>query len=94
MEPIKVSVASLPHAKEGDVIQLRVTGMDPTTDMLMLEPAVDTATEHTDSVTDDGEHEAEGGEPTMDTKTLLGPMNGLKNYLVQKSQDVPKNQGH
>lgn len=95
MEPIKVSVASLPNAKEGDMIQMRVTGTDPTTDMLMLEPVMDHAMQEPDSVEGepDGEHEAESGEPSMDTKTLLGPMDGLKNYLVQKSQDVPKNQG-
>lgn len=92
MEPIKVSVASLPNAKEGDVVQLRVTGTDPTTDMVMLEPVHDEMTPPTDSV--EGEEPAEeSAGPSMDTKTLLGPMSGLKNYLVQKSQDVPKNQG-
>lgn len=93
MEPIKVSASSLPPgSKEGDTIQLRVKGTDPTTDMILLEPVQD-AMAPQDSV--EGEPDEEGStSPTMDTKTLLGPMDGLKNYLVQKSQDVPKNQGH
>lgn len=94
MEPIKVSAASLPPgAKEGDMLQLRIKGTDPTTDMVLLEPVHD---EEESQPMDSVEGEPEGDEPTapsMDTKTLLGPMSGLKNYLVQKSQDVPKNQG-
>lgn len=95
---VKISLAMLPAGtKEGDSLSLKVTSVDQATGtaycMADVAPAI-------------GEHEMEGGEPTgeppaneesddapMDTKTLLGPMDGLKNYLVQKSMDVPKNQG-
>lgn len=93
-QPMKVPMASLPPGtKEGDSLELTVKSIDPVSNMVELAPEGEEM-EPKDSVTDDGEHEAESGEPSMDTKTLLGPMDGLKNYLVQKSQDVPKNQNH
>lgn len=95
-QPMKVPMASLPPGtKEGDSLELTVKSIDPVSNMVELAPeGEEMDAEPKDSVTDDGEEEKTGEGPSMDTKTLLGPMDGLKNYLVQKSQDVPKNQGH
>lgn len=93
-QPMKVSMADLPPGtKEGDTVEMVVKKVDPVSNMVELahegeEPEV----EPTDSVTEEEDGD-EPSAPSMDTKTLLGPMSGLKNYLVQKSQDVPKNQG-
>lgn len=93
-QPIKVAMASLPPGtKEGDMLELTVKSIDPVSNMVELAPEGEEKDEPKDTVTDDGEEEKSEG-PAMDTKTLLGPMDGFKNYLVQKSQDVPKNQGH
>lgn len=93
-QPMKVSMADLPPGtKEGDTVELVVKKVDPVSNMVELAPEGEADAEPTDSVTDDAADD-EPTAPSMDTKTLLGPMSGLKNYLVQKSQDVPKNQGH
>lgn len=92
-QPIKISMASLPPGtKEGDMVELTVESVDPATNMAVMSHEGDAEAEPKDTVTDDGDEE-KSETPSMDTKTLLGPMDGLKNYLVQKSQDVPKNQG-
>lgn len=92
-QPIKIAMGSLPPGtKEGDTLELTVKTVDPVSNMVELTHEGD-AEELTDSVTEESDGE-ESSAPSMDTKTLLGPMSGLKNYLVQKSQDVPKNQGH
>lgn len=94
-QPIKIAMGSLPPGtKEGDTLELTVKAVDPVSNMVELTHEGDAAgAEPTDSVTEESDGE-EPSAPSMDTKTLLGPMSGLKNYLVQKSQDVPKNQGH
>lgn len=93
-QPIKISMASLPPGtKEGDMVELTVESVDPGTNMAVMSHEGEKTDEPKDTVSDNGEEESPAS-PSMDTKTLLGPMDGLKNYLVQKSQDVPKNQGH
>jgi hypothetical protein len=93
--PMQVSLSGLPPGiKIGDSIQLQVDDIDKATSMATL--SADQALSHPDNepfaapdddsdtpTTQDGAP-APGGN---DTKVLLGPMSGLKNYLVKKSQD-------
>jgi hypothetical protein len=92
--PMQVALSGLPPGiKIGDSIQLQVDDIDKATSMATL--SADQALSHPENdpfaapdeadtpTTEDGAP-APGGN---DTKVLLGPMNGLKNYLVKKSQD-------
>lgn len=93
---IKVPLTQLPDAKEGDTFT--VASIDTSSGMATLMPEASPEVEAAMPDADEKEEAAspaeeadESGKPSMDTKTLLGPMDGLKNYLVQKSMDVPKN---
>ena len=93
---IKVPLSQLPDAKEGDCYT--VASIDTSSGMATLmpesSPEVEAAmpdADEKDAEASPAEEDEESDKPNLNTKTLLGPMDGLKNYLVQKSMDVPKN---
>lgn len=96
---VRVPLTQLPNAKEGDCFT--VAKIDTASGMAILTPEGETPEVDDEKsldadkpeVSTDDDSEEESTKPEMDTKTLLGPMDGLKNYLVQKSMDAPKNSG-
>jgi len=87
---IKISLADLPPGTgEGDSLTVKVTNVNQATGVAFL--SADSPQPSQSEPEEDTQPENESN--PKDTSVLLGPMDGLKNYLVKKSMDAPSNSG-